>query len=78
MLDLVIDLTSPLTFNIILEDIYGIRWIKNNNKFKRMEELFETIINRDYNIKETPIKVNSYWIIDAFKKHSQTYFGKVL
>lgn len=68
----------PLSFKIIFEDIYRQRWIKNNNKFDKLEEPFETVLYRDYNIKDTPIILNSYWLVDDFKKHSQTYFAKKL
>ena len=51
---------------------------KKNNKFDKLEEPFETVLYRDYNIKDTPIILNSYWLVDDFKKYSQTYFAKKL
>lgn len=45
----------PFSFKVIFEDIFGQRWIKNNSKFDKLQEPFETILYRDYNYIIVPI-----------------------
>lgn len=66
----------PMIFKVVLEDIYGQRWVKNRNIFEKLEKPFDEILLNDYGITEFPLKANEYWIVDNPKNKLIGYHGR--